>query len=173
MKINLFGGPGIGKSTVAYFVGAELKSRGLNVEIVQEFAKEVVYEGIDLRKVDQNFQDRILMEQIRRELVFINRVDFVITDSPIFLNLFYNKDENKIPLAKITETGKDLNFYLTRTTEKFETTGRSHNELESLKIDKDMLDFLKKHNINLIEIDGDSREKAIKIVNIITGSQNA
>jgi len=167
MKINLFGGPGIGKSTVAYFVAAELKSRGLNVEVVQEYAKEVVYEGVNLKLVDQTFQNRILMEQIRRELVFINRADYIITDSPIWLNLFYNGDENKTVLSILTTENEDLNFFLTRSNENFETKGRSHNEQESIEIDSKMLTFLEKHNIPLIKVEGDSRTKAMKIVDKI------
>lgn len=173
MKINLYGGPGIGKSTVAGLVFSELKIRGYNAEIVHEYAKELVYEGTDLRKVDSFFQDRIFIEQLRRELLFFSKVDILITDSPLMLNAYYNGGKKALSLVEMTQTDADLNFYLTRTNEHFEGKGRSHNEKESLAIDKKMLDFLKQQNIDLINVDGDSRAKALRIVEIIEEKKNA
>ena len=173
MKINLYGGPGIGKSTVASLVFAELKVLGFNAELVHEYAKELVYEGIDLRTVDSFFQDRILIEQLRRELLFFNKVDFLITDSPLLLNAYYNGGKNAFAMVKSTTGKSDLNFYLTRTNEHFEGKGRSHDELESVAIDKKMLDFLKKQKVKIISVDGDSKAKALKIVDIILGVKNA
>lgn len=44
LVVNLFGGPGCGKSTTMARLFADLKTRGLNVEMVSEFAKDLVYE---------------------------------------------------------------------------------------------------------------------------------
>lgn len=45
LVINLFGAPGAGKSTGAAIVFAELKKRGVNAELVTEFAKDKTWEG--------------------------------------------------------------------------------------------------------------------------------
>ena len=42
--INLFAGPGVGKSTTAARVFAELKLKGVNCEMALEFAKDKVWE---------------------------------------------------------------------------------------------------------------------------------
>ena len=42
--INLFGAPGAGKSTGAAYIFSQLKMRGVNVELVTEFAKDKVWE---------------------------------------------------------------------------------------------------------------------------------
>ena len=42
--INLFGGPGCGKSTTAADLFARMKLRGLSVELVTEYAKDVVWD---------------------------------------------------------------------------------------------------------------------------------
>lgn len=42
--INLFGGAGIGKSTFAASLFAHMKQLHLNVELVQEYAKHLVYQ---------------------------------------------------------------------------------------------------------------------------------
>ena len=38
--INLFGAPGVGKSTGAAYIFSKLKMAGMNAELVTEFAKD-------------------------------------------------------------------------------------------------------------------------------------
>lgn len=173
MKINLYGGPGIGKSTVSSIVFSELKVRGFNAEIVHEYAKELVYEGFDLRKADSNFQYRIIMEQLRRELLFMGKAEYLVTDSPLLLNAFYSKEKRALDLAQAHDSDTNLHFYLIRSNETFEGRGRSHSEKESISIDKEMIKFLKKNGIEPIIVDGDSKIKAMKIVDIILEKRRA
>lgn len=42
--INLFGGPGSGKSTLAAGLFERMKIQGLSVELVTEYAKDMVWE---------------------------------------------------------------------------------------------------------------------------------
>lgn len=44
LVVNLFGGPGVGKSTGAAKVFSELKLLGVNCELVGEFAKDKTWE---------------------------------------------------------------------------------------------------------------------------------
>ena len=164
MKINLYGGPGIGKSTVASLIFAELKILGYNVERVDEYAKELVYEGIDLKTVDQSFQDRIFLEQLRREMLYKNKCEILVTDSPLILNCFYNKSNFSKDISKESLKEKQIHFFLIRKNENFQTLGRSHNEVESLLIDKKMMEFLKDSNVDFIKVEGDSKQKAKTII---------
>jgi adenylate kinase family enzyme len=43
--VNLFGSPGTGKSTMAASIFAELKWRGVDCEIVTEYAKELTWKA--------------------------------------------------------------------------------------------------------------------------------
>lgn len=45
LVINLFGGPGAGKSTFCASVFADLKWRDINCEMALEYAKDRVWEG--------------------------------------------------------------------------------------------------------------------------------
>ena len=45
LVINAFGGPGAGKTTACMEIAATLKKRGLVAEYVQEYAKELAWEG--------------------------------------------------------------------------------------------------------------------------------
>ena len=44
LVINLFSGPGVGKSTTAAMVFAKLKMNGVDCEMALEFAKEKVWD---------------------------------------------------------------------------------------------------------------------------------
>ena len=46
MVINLLGGPGCGKSTVAAGIFHQLKSLGYSTELVTEYVKDIVYDKL-------------------------------------------------------------------------------------------------------------------------------
>lgn len=87
-RINLFGGPGVGKSTIAAEVYAELKRQGRKVELVCEFVKQWAYEGRSVGTFDQVF---VFGEQIRNESLVLGcgGQELLVTDSPIFLVVCY------------------------------------------------------------------------------------
>lgn len=84
--VNLYGGPGAGKSTSAAYLYYLLKKGGFNVELVREYVKDWAWEG---RKITTNDQIYFLGKQVRRESMLYGKVDWIITDSPIMMNLYY------------------------------------------------------------------------------------
>lgn len=84
--INVFGGPGAGKSTTAAGLFYRMKQKGLNVELVTEYAKDMTWEGRFNILSDQLY---ILAKQQRRVSRLSGKVDWVITDAPFFLGLAY------------------------------------------------------------------------------------
>ena len=85
--VNIWGGPGVGKSTAAAGLLYEMKKKGLNVEIAMEYAKDVVWEKRYNILDDQIY---IFAKQQRRISRFMDSgIDWVITDSPIPLGLVY------------------------------------------------------------------------------------
>ena len=89
--LALYGGPGSGKTTMAADVFARLKHAGFNVELVREYAKEVVWEYGNVP--DTITQADILAEQYRRQAILMGQVDLIITDSPIPLSTIYGSNE--------------------------------------------------------------------------------
>ena len=85
--INLWGGPGIGKSTTAAGLFYAMKQAQLNVELVTEYAKDAVWERRHNLFDDQVY---IFAKQQRRIARLLGHgIDWVITDSPIPIGLVY------------------------------------------------------------------------------------
>jgi energy-coupling factor transporter ATP-binding protein EcfA2 len=111
--VNLFGGPGIGKSKLAYALTGQLKEANASVELVTEVAKDYTYEKSQVR-LDCQFL--ISGEQIFRIDRLVGQVDFIITDSPFLLGIVYNKYPNSfnIALTDIFNTYNNVNYLLSR-----------------------------------------------------------
>lgn len=161
--VNLFGGPGISKSTTAAGVFHLLKARDVECELVNEFAKEKTWEKNATALSDQFF---VTANQHYRQHIHKGQVDVIVTDSPILLGLFYYEEKNeKIRNAYntfVTETFKsqiNLNILLKRK-KKFNQNGRNHNEAECREIDANIKKFLDDSKIKYHEIDGDSAAPA-------------
>ena len=88
--INFYGGPGIGKSTMAAKMFAALKTAGVKTELVGEFAKDLVYDRAYNVMADQHY----LFAQQAHRLWRLDKygVEVAVCDSPLLLALAYNKD---------------------------------------------------------------------------------
>lgn len=89
--VNLFAGPGAGKSTGAAYIFAQLKIANINAELVTEFAKDLVWQQ-DMTALKNQLY--VLGNQSLRLSRCIDKVDVVITDSPLLMNCTYcSQDE--------------------------------------------------------------------------------
>lgn len=85
--VNLHGGPGAGKSTLAAALFATLKNRKVSAELVTEVAKEFAWEG---RTAPLRCQPYVFGQQLWRiERLRGSGVDVVVTDSPIAASIVY------------------------------------------------------------------------------------
>lgn len=133
--INLFGGPGCGKSTLAALLYSELKRQHVEVEYVNEYPKQLVYEENVL-----SLQNQILVfaTQHHRIWTAARHNQIVITDSPILLSTIYNDgiSENFKELIKEMHSKfTNLNIVLERVQSFHSMTGRIHTLNESMTID--------------------------------------
>jgi hypothetical protein len=133
--INLWGGPGTGKSTTAAGLFFEMKRQGFEVELVTEYAKDMTWEKRTNVLTDQLY---ILAKQNRRIQRLDGQVDFVVTDSPLPLGLVYQPDDyysKFAPLAwQVWNSYTNVNFKLGRDFE-YQTAGRNQSYDEALCID--------------------------------------
>ncbi len=154
--INLAGSPGSGKSTLSAYVFAKLKMMGINCELVTEFAKDKVWEKNNEALSNQIY---IFAKQYYRITRCAGKVDVVITDSPLFLSPFYNKDPDideplKELVAKIVAKYDNLNYFLRRV-KKYNPIGRLQTEAESNEYGIHIKTMMKSFGIKFREIDGD------------------
>lgn len=165
IKVLLYGGPSVGKSSISALVFGKLKLKGFNAEIVSEYAKELAWQDKNIS--DLFSQIDIFIHQLKKEKAIMGKVDFLVSDSPLMLNAFYSKDKFPLKIAKENITNNEFHFWLTRDKFKFEEFGRVHNHQESIKIEKDMKIFMKKNGIKLIEVTCPIEERADWIINYI------
>lgn len=148
--VNLFAGPGAGKTTCAWEIASELKKRGIEAEYVSEYAKEFVWDGrTDILDGSLEHQKMLFTEQAHRINRLLGKVDVVVTDSPTILGLLYLKEPNSDFEAQVLHDfngHKNFNLFINRG-QVFQQAGRIHNAAESIEIDKHVQEFLQAHQI--------------------------
>lgn len=135
LVVNLIGGPGCGKSTTTAGLFYELKKKGYNCEMSLEFAKEKVYEESFRTMNDQIY---IFGKQFHKLWRLKDKVDIIITDSPLVISLYYNKEESKHFDNFVVEQYNKFNnllYFIDRGDIEFQESGRLHNKKQSIEID--------------------------------------
>ena len=174
--INILGGAGVGKSTLASLLYVKMKiSQNLkNVEIVGEFAKSLVYQ----KKLDK-LKDQLYVtkRQIKLLKPYLNNVPIIVTDSPLILGKFYSnktqKQKVKKLIKKTLKNVNEINIFIERNQDiDFETFGRIHSLEQSIKIDKKMKKMLQSKNYFVYK-HGDNIDNLISKIeqSITTGEQ--
>lgn len=108
--VNLLGAAGSGKSVLASEVFSKLKKEGYNCEYVSEFVKQSVYEGNYTVLKNQLY---VLANQYYHIDLLRDKVDIIVTDSPLLLSIFYNNNFDKANSYKIPdELFRDLIMYV-------------------------------------------------------------
>ncbi len=150
LVVNLYAGPGAGKTTCAWLVAGELKKLGVVTEYVPEYAKELVWDGrTDLLDGSYKNQTAVLEEQNRRIERLRGKVDVIVTDSPLLMSSMYAKEnvEQFEQLAfSMYNRCDNFNLFITRGNG-FEQEGRIHNLQESKEIDEEIKGFLDEHGV--------------------------
>lgn len=152
--INLYAGPGAGKSTTAAGVFFELKSRGLNCELITEYAKSKVWEE-SFHILDNQLY--VFAKQYHKQFIVADKVDAIITDAPLLLSLIYGEHmpNSFKQLVKDTyNTFENLDYYIVRK-KVYNPMGRLQTEDDAKKIDEITLKMLQNNEIPFEYINGD------------------
>lgn len=170
--VNLYGGPGTGKSTTAAALFAELKFRGVNCEYIQEYAKDKAWEfsNSDVTPKVLEAQEYIFGKQHFRLRRCAKEVDLIITDSPLLLNLIYTPDDFPLPsLRKVVKEAYDmydnLDIFLTRT-KLYNPKGRFQTEQEAKLLDLKIKDMLNDQKVDFYTLDA-GRDSVQQLVNML------
>lgn len=160
--INLFAGPGTGKSTNAAYIFAKLKEAGINCEYVQEYAKDKTWEE---HTKALSCQPYVTGKQFWRLFKLRDQVQLVVTDSPMILGTMYQGwgcspdwEKGVVHQFKMFD---NINIFLVRNTDKhpYNPKGRNQSEDQAVEIDRKTRLMLETHSIPFHEIKVDDCEK--------------
>ena len=163
LNVNLFAGPGVGKSVTAAALFVALKMRGVHAELIGEYAKELVYDG------DLNFdQKKIITEQHRRQARLQGKVAVAITDSALPVALAYADPSSREMLGAqiraLTRGWRNLNVLLHRDLmQSYEQEGRYQSRDEAIRFHhQEMAPFVRAfHGEDLVECGVDTAVPAL------------
>lgn len=151
--INMFAGPGTGKSTVAAAVFSLLKMHGVNAELITEFAKDLAWEE---RVITMNNQAYVWGKQYHKMWRVKDHVDVMVTDSPLLFGLIYGKDNpeclNEMILHSFN-TFNNMNYFLLRM-KSYNPKGRVQTEKEARLLDTKIGIMLEQNNIKFNVVPG-------------------
>lgn len=178
--VNIIGGPGVGKSTVATGIYSKLKRNGISCELASEYAKDITWEGHN--NLFEN-QIHLFAEQYRRQYRLLDKVDYVICDSPLILNSIYldffqKRTEKKYFDAEYIYLQKqffnetfdqfnNLNFFMIRNDKYHTSEGRVHDLKESKDIDRQIAELLMLYDPDHFVCKGDTADLIAEISRII------
>lgn len=159
--INLFAGPSAKKTTTASTIFSYLKTKRYNAEFSAEFAKELVWDT-DLSTLDN--QIYLFGEQHRRQYRLLKKVDFIVTDSPLLMQLVYAKDacikfkdKNWLdPFEDMVDAVfnqyENKNYFLLRGNDAYQNQGRIQTEDEAKIKDAEIRYLLDTKRVDYKEI---------------------
>lgn len=179
LLVGFVGGPCTGKTTIANFVGEELRQRGLRVGVSREFVTE------DVKRNGPPAGDNLAFEHVR---FYLNQCleeqrasegrQVVVTDCPTFLTYVYaeygfgNSDcpRDKLALADLAEAFKrDVKrykcLYLLRREFPYEDNGvRFHTLTQAMAVDSLIERLLNEAGANYEWLEGTVAERAARVV---------
>lgn len=127
---------GSGKSTTAAYLFSELKARGFEAELVTEVAKDLVWDENFKKLSNQIYVFGAQLYKIER---LIGKVKYIITDSPILMQIGYYK-ERQLPAPKAfkklclayNKRYRNINIWL-KDNKKVSEVGRAEMSLNPMK----------------------------------------
>lgn len=151
--INLFAGPGSGKSTFCAAIFSKLKFLRIDCEMSLEYAKDIIWEE-SLKKLDH--QIYIFGKQLHRLMRLDGKVDVVVTDAPLLHSAIYcSQDSHTFKKLILEEHHKfeNVNYYIKRRKE-YDPNGRTQTFEQALAIDEKIQNYLTAFGIEVDFIEG-------------------
>lgn len=153
MVINLFGGPGSGKTTTAYQLVADLKKAGVRAELVGEAARELIYDHSNDAVPPALLDNQLYVAGLQYErLMRLARhgIEVAVADSPLVQGAAYAKslsyyNELKTLLKNVErEQFTVFNVFVFRKPGTYDPESRvQRTEAEAASLDGDIYDLAK------------------------------
>lgn len=165
--VNLFSGPGGGKTTMMSGIFTELNYRYINCEMSPEYAKEKVWSNSLNVLEDQLY---VFAHQQHRLWRLNGKVDVIITDSPLLLSIIYG-DRMKPSFKELVKEQyslyNNINFFLERCNP-YVKSGRIQKEEDAKLIDKKIINMLDELSEPYVSVLGDKSSLPIIVNKILS-----
>ena len=176
--INLFGGPGVGKSSIASGLTYKLKKKHITCDNPYEVPKQLAWDENHQAIKDQLY---VLANQHRGIVKSFDKVDYIILDSPILLSLVYRSAYTGLEypatlygesfdkmVLDIHNQYDSLNIVLKRTEGGYNEKERYQSLDESKELDRRIEDILVKNNISydIVSVGDKTVDDILKLLNI-------
>jgi len=151
LLVNIFAGPGVGKSTFMAGLFYELKMYGVECEMAPEYVKDKIWEGST--KILDN-QLYVTANQYHRLFRLSGKVDVIVTDSPLLLGLYYGQKESapyKDMVLDLHNKFDSINIVLDRI-HRYSVNGRMQSHVEAITIDEKINKIVNTYCYNIYRI---------------------
>jgi len=175
-RINLYAGPGAGKSTTASMLFAKMKILGYSVELVSEYVKGWAI----AKRVPVGFDQVYLMgKQLNYEYRFLSHgIQHIVTDSPVLLSACYTRayypdlhnvaDNMEGIIAEYERQHPSINIFLDRGDKVYSTEGRYQTKEQAQQLDNVVRDTLDRLAISYVTLPFQNNDRILQhIVRLI------
>jgi hypothetical protein len=159
LVVNFAAGPGAGKSTTAAGVFYFLKLAGVRAEIVDEYAKQLTYDG-DFGDTGRLQDQLYVLAKQRRKLDRLakgGKVQVTVCDSPLFMGKAYNPYNPRRWFDELSDNlFRDFEnvTYFVKRTKPYAEYGRSQNEVEAWEKDDEIWAMCKDFATQVVDYPG-------------------
>ncbi len=154
--INLIGAPSTGKSTLMAELFFLMKKQNLNCEMVQEWVKNLIWQDKTSILCNQHY---IITEQYKSIKCLQDKIDYIILDTSLVNYIYYNntdvknvcnREKTEEYALKLLDEFDNIFIFVERNEKhKFESEGRIHNYNQSIIIEEEMKQLVKKLNLHI------------------------
>jgi adenylate kinase family enzyme len=157
--VNLFGGPGAGKTTVAYYLAYRFKQAGFRAELVGEAARELIYDRNPGITAVQLLDNQLLISGLQYERfkrLERHGIEVAIADSPLSMGLAYAAHlpeyRGLCDTVYRIERGlpKPINVFINRTPGVYDKESRAQDEKQAMALDANIRELLGHFDYDLV-----------------------
>lgn len=171
--IQLFGGPGAGKSTVAAYLYYRFKKAGFRAELVGEAAREIIYNSDPGVTAPQLIDNQLLLSGLQYERLLRlkhHEIEVAISDSPLVQGVLYAPQEQQHELhallGSFTRGFNNTNVFIERELGRYDKESRAQTEAEAVLLDVKTKELLFGNETPISMKWGEERQLADQLIDL-------
>lgn len=169
MRVNLYGGPGLGKSTLAAWLFSQIKilRPDMQIEQVSEYIKDWAWDKRVPKSWDQFY---VFSKQLNREDKVLRHGVHVVTDSPLLMQVSYIERSGSVFAEECLSACKkfdlkypSVNIFLERKVP-YNNEGRYENLYQAIEMDERITKLLSRFYDAFVQFNPLDKEAILEYV---------